>query len=151
MADLNLLDFYNDSARILMALHRSFPRQIELYVEDLIGPDQTDEFGLHSQRHEACLGAILWLAQENLIRFGSLIRQEAVDQAILTARSMIALSGIHPQIDDAAPDHLPPAEQQEYQTFIEQIRRALKSESSSQICKTMRQFFEYLQHSSKPV
>ena len=61
MADLNLIDFYRDSVLALLHLQMSFPRQVELYVEDLIGPDQTDEFGLHSKRHEACLGALLWL------------------------------------------------------------------------------------------
>ena len=63
MADLHLLDFYKDTAQALVSLHNSFPRKIELYVEDLIGPDHVDEFGLHSKRHESCLGAFLWLAE----------------------------------------------------------------------------------------
>ena len=50
MADLNLLDFYKDCALVLMSLHRAFPRKTDLFVEDLIGPDEVDEFGLHTKR-----------------------------------------------------------------------------------------------------
>ena len=50
MADLNVIDFYRDSALILLSLQRAFPRKMDLFVEDLIGPDQVDEFGLHTKR-----------------------------------------------------------------------------------------------------
>lgn len=142
MADLNLLDFYRDAAHILVRLHSSFPRKIELYVEDLIGPDHVDEFGLHSKRHEACLGTMLWLAEEGYLRFGTTIRQEAIDQVILSAPALVKLSRHASQRLETLPsDGLPPSEARDMQLYVEHIRRALASESSSQITLVMREFF----------
>lgn len=147
MADLHLLDFYKDTAQALVRLHNSFPRKIELYVEDLIGPDHVDEFGLHSKRHEACLGAFLWLADENYIRFQSTIRQEAIDQAILTSKAVVLLGTITTALysesaEDNRHQELPSFESQERLTLVEHIRRALKSESSVELTQVMKAFFE---------
>ncbi|HAN52622.1 MAG TPA: hypothetical protein DCQ75_06310, partial [Pseudomonas sp.] len=60
--DLQIDDFYKDAAGGLLALYQAFPRKIALYVEDLIGREEPDEFGLPSKRHQSCLGALLWLA-----------------------------------------------------------------------------------------
>ncbi|MDX1589208.1 MAG: hypothetical protein R3296_09730 [Oleiphilaceae bacterium] len=84
MADLHIEEFYQDSARILLQLYRAFPRRISVFVEDIAGADQPDEFGLHGKRHLACLGCMLWLAEEGLIRYESTISQDAIDQAVLT-------------------------------------------------------------------
>ena len=154
MADLHLLDFYKDTAQALVTLHNSFPRKIELYVEDLIGPDHVDEFGLHSKRHEACLGAFLWLADENYIRFQSTIRQEAIDQAILTSKAVVLLATTTTNLYDNTPAevedektgndmiNLASSESQERLTLVQHIRRAIKSQSSVELTHVMKSFFE---------
>lgn len=148
MADLHLLDFYKDTAQALITLHNSFPRKIELYVEDLIGPDHVDEFGLHSKRHESCLGAFLWLADEGYIRYYTTIRQEAIDQAVLTEKSVVLLGTMAvdmPTEEDQTGD-MPSFESRERLTLVEHIRRALKSASSAQLTQVMKTFFEMGQH-----
>ncbi|OUS31906.1 hypothetical protein A9Q99_02090 [Gammaproteobacteria bacterium 45_16_T64] len=137
MADLNILDFYKDTAKVLIQLHRHFPRRSDVYVEDLIGADHTDEFGLHSKRHESCFAAILWLSEENYIRFQSTSRQEAINQATLTSRALILLS-----TSDYPASTKKPTEITKIDTRIEQLRDAIKSESSEQLASTMRYFFE---------
>lgn len=142
MADLNILDFYKDTALILMSLQRVFPRKMDLFVEDLIGPDQVDEFGLHTKRHEACFGAMLWLSEEGFLRFGATIRQEGVDQAHLTAKGLIKLSAIiNAPITEAKLDDVPSFEAQERLTMIEHMRRAIASQSSEQLTQVMRAFY----------
>lgn len=142
MADLHLIDFYRDTALILLTLQRAFPRRMDLFVEDLIGPDQVDEFGLHTKRHEACLGAMLWLAEEGYLRFVTSIRQEGIDQAVLTAGALVKLTAI-----DSAPltavnlDDVPAFEARERLTLLEHMRRAVSSQSSEQIIQVMRTFF----------
>lgn len=144
MADLHLIDFYKDTAYALVTLHLSFPRKIELYVEDLIGPDHVDEFGLHSKRHESCLGAFLWLAEEGYLRYHSTIRQEAIDQAILSAKSVVLLGTMVtdlPTTTEGTRD-MPSFESQERLTMVEHMRRAIKSQSSDQLTQVMKSFFE---------
>jgi hypothetical protein len=146
MADLNLIDFYRDAALTLLQLQVSFPRQVELYVEDLIGPDHTDEFGLHSKRHEACLGAMLWLAEEGYLRYHSLVRQDAIDKAVLTAKALVLLNSPadtaalpdtpHPTADDM-PD-LPATEREERRTLGAQLRAAIDAGSSERLVRVMR-------------
>ena len=145
MADLNILDFYKDTALVLMSLQRVFPRKMDLFVEDLIGPDQVDEFGLHTKRHEACFGAMLWLADEGFLRYGATIRQEGVDQSYLTAKGLIKLSTIiNAPLTETPAQDLPSFEAQERLTMIEHMRRAVQSQSSEQITQVMRMFFTEL-------
>ena len=92
MADLHIDDFYKDTARILVQLYNSFPLPIMIFVEDIAGPDEPDEFGVHSRRHQACLASLLWLSQMGYMSYQSLIRQEAVDQARLTQRGFTLLA-----------------------------------------------------------
>ena len=89
--DLHINDFYRDAGRILLALFNQFPAPSTVYVEDIAGPDTPDEFGLHSPRHLACLGAMTWLKQSGYIHFSQLVRQEAVEEAVLTHRSFLLL------------------------------------------------------------
>lgn len=133
MTDLNLLDFYKDSARALLILQRQFPRPMELYVADLIGDDQIDEFGLHSKRHMSCLGAFLWLADEGFLRYATCIRQEAIDQAVLTGKSLVLLSAL----DSSTPGDL----HKQPLTLAERIDAALQSGSSDQLGNVMKYFF----------
>lgn len=145
MADLNILDFYKDTALILMSLQRVFPRKMDLFVEDLIGPDQVDEFGLHTKRHESCFGAMLWLSEEGYLKYGATIRQEGVDQAYLTAKGLIKLTTIvNAPLTESELKDIPSFEAQERLTMIEHMRRAISSESSEQVTQVMRAFFNEL-------
>lgn len=92
MADLHIDDFYRDCAMVLNTLYQAFPRKASVFVEDIIGHDEPDEFGLHSRRHLACFSAMLWLADEGHLRYESVIRQEAIDQAVLTGPMFALLS-----------------------------------------------------------
>ncbi|WP_226668943.1 hypothetical protein [Microbulbifer aggregans] len=89
--DLHIHDFYRDAGRILLALFQQFPAPSTIYVEDISGPDTPDEFGLHSHRHLACLGAMTWLKECGYINFAQLVRQEAVEEATLSHRSFLLL------------------------------------------------------------
>lgn len=89
--DLHIHDFYRDAGRILLALFQQFPAPATIYVEDIAGPDTPDEFGLHSPRHLACLGAMTWLKQCGYIHFFQLVRQEAIEEATLSHRSFLVL------------------------------------------------------------
>lgn len=118
--DLNIIDFYRDTARTLVALYTAFPRKIDLYVEDIAGEDQPDAFGLHSKRHMACLGALLWLADEGYLRYDSQIRQEGIDQAVLSRTTLVTLTTSTPS-----------------EPLIYAIQKALQSGSSAQLIDTM--------------
>lgn len=153
MSDLHIDDFCKDIARILNHLYLQFPRKTTLYVEDIAGPDDPDEFGLHSPRHMACLGALVWLSEEGYIRFESSIRQEAVDQAVLAGRSFTVLSSIARRITDderadlgaGLPDDLrrtaaegfgeeiPESVLRDARTNINRLRLALRSRSSERL------------------
>ena len=90
--DLQIDDFYKDAAAGMLQLYQVFPRKTALYVEDLIGREEPDEFGLPSKRHESCLGALLWLAEEGYLRFDSTIAYDALDQAVLSEKGFLRLS-----------------------------------------------------------
>ncbi|WP_226647671.1 hypothetical protein [Microbulbifer variabilis] len=89
--DLHIHDFYRDAGRVLLALFGQFPLPSTIYVEDIAGPDTPDEFGLHSPRHLACLGAISWLKQSGYIHFSQLVRQEAAEEVVLSHRGFLLL------------------------------------------------------------
>ena len=147
MSDINVDDFYKDSARALVTLYSVFPRRHTLFVEDVCGAHEPDEFGVHGNRHLACFHALLWLAEEGLIRYADSIRQEALDQVVLTGRCFTLLSAAAPQSASGsafsgedqptanveAPDALPPSVRVEQSTRISALRGALKSRSSVQV------------------
>ena len=92
MADLHIDDFYRDVATIFLRLYAVFPRKTILYVEDICGPDQPDEFGLHHPRFEAGFSAMVWLAEQGYLDFQDTIRAEALDQAVLSRRGFLLLT-----------------------------------------------------------
>ncbi len=94
IGDLHIDDFCKDTAKILLSLYKSFPVKTTLYVEDISGPDQPDEFGLHSPRFEACFSAMIWLKESDYIYFSGAVRQEAVEEAVLTHRGFSFLSSV---------------------------------------------------------
>jgi len=146
MADIHVEEFYKDAAVALVQLYGAFPRRVDLYVEDIAGPDEPDEFGLHSKRHMACFGALLWLAEEGFLRYVDTIRQEALDQAVLSQEAFIRLSS--PASDalveelkgpeDAAKATLPPSLQEDLSSHIHLVRTALKSRQSVRISRAVR-------------
>lgn len=94
MFDIHIEEFYHDAFKALSSLYQAFPKKCNLFVEDIAGPDQPDEYGLHSDRFQSCFGAILWLELEGFIRFESTLRQEAADQACLTMKGLATASTI---------------------------------------------------------
>lgn len=132
MSDLHIDDFFKDVSKILSQLYLSFPRKATLYVEDLVGPDQLDDVGMHSERHLSCLGAMLWLAEEDFLRFDDTIRQEAIDQAILTGRAFNLLNMPSEQAVTGDED-LPESIRVERATNVARVREALRSQSSARI------------------
>lgn len=139
MADLHIEDFYKDCVRILSALYQTFPRPVTLYVEDISGPDVVDEFGLHSARHEACLAAMMWLAEEGWIRYGESIRREAIDQATLTARTFSYLVQPVSATPVAVETDLPESERALRRQRIHVMRLALKQRSMGRLRNLMQE------------
>jgi len=92
MNNINIDEFFADSAKILTRLQRSFPQPIILQVDDICGAEETDEFGMHSARYLACFAAMLWLAEEGYLRFNETVRSEAIDEAVLSARCFVLLT-----------------------------------------------------------
>lgn len=98
MLDVHIDDFYRDCAVILLHGFRLFPRTCTLFIEDISGPDDVDEYGLHSQRHMAAIGALHWLKDEGFVRFGAQDRQESVDDFVLGSKAFSRL--VKPSLDD---------------------------------------------------
>jgi len=142
MSDLHIDDFYRDAGLILARLYAVFPRKTTLYVEDISGQDTPDEFGLHSDRFSSCFSTLLWLADTGYLRYESTIRQEALDQAVLTERGLLLLCTPCPLPSKIAFDapfnsSTPPSIIANAQTNIQQLRAALKSRDSIGIAQIM--------------
>lgn len=138
--DLQIDDFHKDAAAGLLRLYQAFPRKIALYVEDLIGREEPDEFGLPSTRHQSCLSALLWLAEEGYLRFDSTIRHEALDQAVLSEKGFLRLSR---PADGTAPANpaLPASVQRVRATLAWQLREALAAGDSERLVQLGRLIF----------
>ena len=138
MADIHIDEFYHDCTRTLVSLHDVFPRLTSVYVDDIIGQFETDEYGIPSRRHQACFDTLLWLASENYIRYLDRVRQEGLDQVVLTEKSFLRLR----QHGPFQPDESTPASVARKQsTLIWELRQALKSGSSDSISQAARLFF----------
>ncbi|MFV9655727.1 hypothetical protein ACNFCK_12490 [Pseudomonas sp. NY15366] len=139
--DLQIDDFYKDATSGLLMLYQAFPRKMALYVEDLIGREEPDEFGLPSKRHQACLGALLWLAEEGYLRFESTIAYDALDQAVLSEKGFLRLSRSVPHVlPDGEP--LPPSVRRVHATLAFQLREALARQHGERIARLTRLLFE---------
>lgn len=143
MTDINVDDFFKDAAKALVALYGVFPRRHALFVDDIHAPEEPDEFGLHSERYQACFGALLWLGEEDYLRFEDTIRNEAIDQAVLTGRAFTLLSSpagpLAGEPSSQQGDHtgLPELVRIERSTHIYQIKSALKNRSSIELRQAM--------------
>ncbi|TBU86928.1 hypothetical protein [Phytopseudomonas dryadis] len=140
--DLQIDDFYKDAASGLLLLYQVFPRKAALYVEDLIGREEPDEFGLPSKRHQACLSALLWLADEGYLRYESTIAYDALDQAVLSEKGFLRLSrGLPHALREG--EALPAAVQRVHASLAFQLREALAQKHGERIARLTRQLFEY--------
>lgn len=139
MADIHIDEFYFDIGLTLSRLYSSFPNRCTMYVEDISGPDTPDEFGLHSDRFLSCFSAMLWLKDQGYIVFESTIRQEAIDQAVLSEKSFLILSSqanITP-VEGIVTEGLPPSVAQRSITNINMLRQALINRSSAEISRVV--------------
>lgn len=135
--ELNIDDFCHDVGKILTLLHQVFPRPIILSVDDICGPEETDEFGIHSNRYLACFSTMLWLAEEGYLRFAETLRNEGIDQAVLSARCFAHLTRprteqlqpINDNEDD--PNRLPESIRLAQTSVVAQLRQALGARSST--------------------
>ncbi|GHD46261.1 hypothetical protein SAMN05216429_10559 [Marinobacter persicus] len=147
MADIHVEDFYKDVAVALVQLYSVFPRRTNLFVEDIAGPDEPDEFGLHSPRHMACFGALLWLEEEGLLRYVDTIRQEALDQAVLTQQAFVRLSTPAPAaiVERISPppgdESLPSSIRRDLSSYAHLLKNAIKSGNSDRISLTVQSAF----------
>ena len=139
--DLQIDVLHKDCAAGLLQLYQAFPRRIALYVEDLIGPEEPDEFGLPSKRHESCLAALLWLADEGYLRYDSTLHFEALDQAVLSEKGFLRLSRAVP---DIAPQDqsLPPSVLRVRTSLAQQLRDALRGADSERLARLARLIFD---------
>lgn len=130
---LHIDDFCQDTARILLQLYASFPRPSAVYVEDICGPDEIDDVGLHSKRHLAGLGAMVWLADEGWLRYESTIFQEGIEQAVLSSRAFLLLTAPSELLPAPPEEDLPGSVQQERLSLAEQLAAALRDGDSPTI------------------
>lgn len=144
MFDIHIEDFFKDCSKALITLYEAFPRKTTLFVEDIAGPDQPDEYGVHSDRFASGFGALLWLADEGFITYESTIRQEALDQVILTSK------GLHMIACVAYDEHLqaliePMSTKPEgllAKPKIELVKHISKHGTSSQLALAMQHLFK---------
>lgn len=137
MTDINVDDFFKDAARALSVLYGIFPRRHTLFVEDIYATEEPDEFGLHSERYQACFGTLVWLGEENYLRYTEAIRTEAIDQAILTGRAFTLLSSPAGTFENTGSNGLPELVRVEQSTHIYRIKLALKNRSSIELRRAM--------------
>ena len=137
MSDIHIDDFFKDAALTLNRLYLSFPRPVAVFVEDICGPVTTDAFGIPGDRFLACFSTFLWLAEESYLRYAETIRQEAIDQGVLTGRcfNVLTMSAPDAELDGT----LPPSVRSELASNIHRVRDALKSGSSIRVRAVMTQ------------
>ena len=151
MTDLNIDDFFADTARTLVSLYGVFPRRHAIFVDDVYQPEEPDEFGMHSDRYRACFGALLWLGEEHYLRFEDSIKDEAIDQAILTGRCFTLLSSpIDPTAagSQSEPGDLPELVRLEQATHVHRIKSALRPRSSIELRKAMLAFMSGMERTT---
>lgn len=142
MSDLHIDDFYRDCARIFAQLYKHFPRRGMIYTEDIAGPDTPDDFGLPSDRHQACFSAMQWLADNGFIEYGSTVAFEALDQVVLCHKGFNLLCTIetNEQYSQLVSKHADPTQQLDpsYRSRCQILRHILKHESSITLAAYMR-------------
>ena len=136
MQDINIDDFYHDIARTLLALYQQFPRKVSLYIEDVCGPDEMDEFGLHSNRYLSCIGAVIWLQDEDYIRYNNISHLETAEECTITQKALIKL--IKPAFNASALDQVTSIQKQR-STLAQQLHLAIKERNGMEIRELIEQ------------
>lgn len=134
--ELNIDDFCHDVGKILALLHQVFPRPIILSADDICGAEETDEFGIHSNRYLACFATMLWLAEEGYLRYAETLRNEGIDQVVLSGRCFAHLTRPRPEQVVANSDDggaLPESIALAQSSVVAELRRALSARSSADI------------------
>lgn len=134
--DLHIDDFYKDIALGLLALYQAFPRKVDLYVEDLIGPQELDEYGLPSSRQQSCFSALLWLADEGYLRYSSPLSHNALEQCTLTEKAFLRLALVVSE-----DDNLPPSVMRVKGTLAYLMREALYERNTEKLIEQVKRFF----------
>lgn len=159
MADINIDNFYRHIAKILSILYAAFPTRSPIYVDDVAGIDDPDEYGLHSPHYTAGFFALIWLADEGFLRYSDTIRQDGIDQAALTNKAFMRLTQpveriyVEPvflpdesdesNVVNMAPvENLSPSIIEDQKLVINQLRFALKSEDSIAIAKVVQHILQ---------
>ncbi len=135
VATLNIDDFCRDVATALVQLATVFPRPHNVFVEDVYRPEETDEFGLHSDRFLACFAALTWLKEEGYVRYADTLRMEAIEQAVLTSASLIKL--ITPRAVD-----IKETIALDRNTLLARMREALRIGSSTELRLAVLEFIQ---------
>ena len=151
MADINIENFYRHIGRILSILYELFPTKAPVYVDDVAGIDEPDEYGLHSPQYTAGFFALVWLADEGYIRYSDTIRQDGIDQAAPTHKAFLRLTQISDpiymapvyKVDESNLVRIAPTEEpspsmvEDQKLVINQLRNALRSGDSIAINKVV--------------
>lgn len=135
--DLHIDDFYQHIALGLLALFQSFPRKVDLYVEDLIGPQPLDEFGLPHARQQSALSALLWLGEEGYVRFTGVLGHNALEQCVLSEKGFIALTRSH--LKNPA---LPASIARVQATLAFKLRQAISERDSEKLIEHIQTLFQ---------
>ena len=144
MSSINTDEFFLDAARILVRLHASFPQPVILQVDDICGTEETDEFGMHSARYLACFSTMLWLAEEGYLRYAETIRSEAIDQAVLSARSFVLLVTPGPAQPNEDTDELPQSVAAQRSSLGYQLQAALRPRDSTRVNELILQLMQQM-------
>ncbi len=148
MSDIHIEDFYKDAGRILLQLYRAFPRKTLLLIEDISGPDHPDEYGLHSLRHQSCFSTAIWLSEAGYLHYADTLRQEGLDQVVLSHKAFTLLSSQAPWLENNNTElkNLPPSVQAARQSNVHQLREAIKEGASADIRQVMHQLLLQAKH-----
>lgn len=150
MTDIHIDDFYKDVAIIFIRLYATFPRKTILYVDEVCGADEPDEFGLHSERFLSGFSAMVWLTEHDYLKCDGPIKQEALDQAVLSEQGFLILSSrseldFGDEEDQKTVDAsgVPLSIMEQSKTNINQLRKAVKSQSSIMIRQSVHSLLNY--------
>ncbi|MFT6155081.1 MAG: hypothetical protein ACJA0E_001818 [Bermanella sp.] len=137
MIDVNIDDFYHDVAVTLLSLYQQFPLKISLYIEDVCGPDEADEFGLHSRRHLSCIGALEWMHDESFIRYTDIAKYECAEKCTLTHKAFRKLA--FPKIGKSR--RLVSSIEKQESSLAYKLHQAIKDQSSIEIRDLIEEHF----------
>ncbi len=150
MTDLHIDDFYKDVAIIFLRLYATFPRKTILYVDEICGADEPDEFGLHSERFLSGFSTMVWLAEHGYLTCEGPIKQEALDQVVLSEQGFLMLSSrskleLGDEEDQKAlnASGAPQSIMEHSKSNIHQLRKVVKSQSSIMIRQSVHSLLNY--------